>query len=139
MNFNSYSLASDPTRIFFSSPLESMRQRWSNEAGIKKQPRKKLPQGNHEVRVWQKPALKAGQQVFSAFGLVTQTVRICLPCRRPRFDPWVRKIPWRRKWQPTPVFLPGESHGQRSLAGYSPWGHRVRMTEQLSMQHALRR
>ena len=36
-------------------------------------------------------------------------------CRRPGFDPWVRKIPWRRKWQPTPVFLPGESHGQRSL------------------------
>ena len=36
------------------------------------------------------------------------------------FDPWVRKIPWRRKWQSTPVFLPGESHGQRSLAGYSP-------------------
>ena len=37
------------------------------------------------------------------------------------FDPWVGKIPWRRKWQPTPVFLPGEFHGQRSLAGYSPW------------------
>jgi len=36
------------------------------------------------------------------------------------FNPWVRKIPWRRKWQPTPVFLSGESHGQRSLAGYSP-------------------
>ena len=36
------------------------------------------------------------------------------------FDPWVVKIPWRRAWQPTPVFLPGESHGQRSLAGYSP-------------------
>ena len=36
----------------------------------------------------------------------------------------VRKIPWRRKWQPTPVFLPGESHGQRSLAGYSPWGRK---------------
>ena len=47
------------------------------------------------------------------------------PCKRQRrckFDPWVRKIPWRRKWQPTPVFLPGESHGPRSLAGYSPWG-----------------
>ena len=43
-------------------------------------------------------------------------------CKRPRFDPWVGKIPWRRKWQPTPVFLPGESHGQRSLAGYSPYG-----------------
>ena len=38
-------------------------------------------------------------------------------CRRCEFDPWVGKIPWRRKWQPTPVFLPGESHGQRSLVG----------------------
>ena len=37
---------------------------------------------------------------------------------------WVRKIPWRRAWQPTPVSLPGETHGQRSLAGYSPWGRR---------------
>ena len=40
--------------------------------------------------------------------------RICLQCKRPRFDPWVRKIPWRRKWKPTPVFLPGKFHGQRS-------------------------
>ena len=38
------------------------------------------------------------------------------------FDSWVRKIPWRRKWQPTPVFLPGKSQEQRGLAGYSPWG-----------------
>ena len=45
-------------------------------------------------------------------------------CRRRWFVPGVRKTPWSRKWQPTPVFLPGESHGQRSLAGYSPWGHR---------------
>jgi len=37
------------------------------------------------------------------------------------FDPWVRTISWRRAWQPTPVFLPGASHGQRSLEGYSPW------------------
>ena len=37
-------------------------------------------------------------------------------------NPWVMKIPWRRKWQPTPVFLAGKSHGQRSLEGYSPWG-----------------
>ena len=51
--------------------------------------------------------------------------RICLQYRRPRFNPWVRKIPWRREWQPTPVFLPGESHGQRSLVGDSPWGCRV--------------
>ena len=41
-----------------------------------------------------------------------------------RFDPWVRKIPWRRKWQPAPVSLPGESYGQRSLVGYSTWGHK---------------
>ena len=47
----------------------------------------------------------------------------CRKHKRCRFDPWVRKIPWRRAWQPTPVFLPGESHGQRSLVGYSPWGH----------------
>ena len=39
-----------------------------------------------------------------------------------RFDPWVEKIPWRRPWQPTPVFLPGESHGQRSQVGYCPQG-----------------
>ena len=43
-------------------------------------------------------------------------------CRRRAFNLWVRKIPWRRKWQPTPVFLPGKSHGQRSLVGYSLWG-----------------
>ena len=40
------------------------------------------------------------------------------------FDPWVWRIPWRRKWQPTPVLLPGEFHGQRSWAGYSPWDHK---------------
>ena len=48
-------------------------------------------------------------------------------CQRRRhmrhgFDPWVRKMPWRRAWQPTSVFLPGKFHGQRSLVGYSPWG-----------------
>ena len=48
-------------------------------------------------------------------------------CRRPKrceFDPWVRKIHWRRAWQPTPVLLPGESRGQGSLVGYSPWSHK---------------
>ena len=47
----------------------------------------------------------------------------CRRRKRPGFDPWVGKIPWGRAWQPTLVFLPGESHGQKSLAGYSPWGH----------------
>ena len=59
--------------------------------------------------------------------------RICLQCRRCRFDPWVRKIPQRRKWQSTPVFLPGEFYGLRSLAGYSPWGRKeLDMNEQLT-------
>jgi len=49
---------------------------------------------------------------------------VCLQCGRPGFDPWVRKIPWRRKWQPTPVFLPGKSHGRRSLVGYSLRGRK---------------
>ena len=55
--------------------------------------------------------------------------------KRCRFDPWIRKICWRRAWQPTPVFLPGESHGQRSLAGYSLWGHKeLDTTEQLTLK-----
>ena len=49
---------------------------------------------------------------------------ICLQCWRPRFDPWVGKIPWRRKLQPTPVLLPRKFHGWRSLVGYSPWGRK---------------
>ena len=48
--------------------------------------------------------------------------RSACQCRRCRFDPWVGKIPWRREWQPAPIFLLGESHGQRTLVGYSPRG-----------------
>ena len=60
--------------------------------------------------------------------------RICLQCRRPKFDFWVRKIPWRKEWQPNPAFLPGESHGQRSLVGYSPWDHKEsNTTERLNV------
>ena len=62
--------------------------------------------------------------VFSLQNPFLVTELFCLQCRRPRFHPWVRKIPWRRKWQPTPVFLPGECYGQRSLAGYSSWGRK---------------
>ena len=55
-------------------------------------------------------------------------------CRRSRFDPWVRSISWRRKWQPTPVFLPVKSHQQRNLVGYTPWGcrdgHNLATTQQ---------
>ena len=52
--------------------------------------------------------------------------------------PWVGGIPWMRKWQPTPVFWPGESHGQRSLAGYSPWGCRVRHDRATEQQQQTR-
>ena len=52
------------------------------------------------------------------------------------FDLWVKEIPWRRKWQTTPVFLPEESHGQRILVGYSPWGHKESdMTEHTHKYH----
>ena len=61
---------------------------------------------------------------------------ICLQCGILGFDPWVRKIPWRRKWQPTWVLLPGKSHGQRSLVGYSLWGHKESdMTEWLHFHY----
>ena len=51
-------------------------------------------------------------------------LKICLQCGRPEFDPWVRKILWRKEWLPTPAFWPGEFHEQRSLTGYSPWGRK---------------
>ena len=75
-----------------------------------------------------KPAAGAGGNHIGSYSISPKIKRIgkepARQCRRHKrqggFDPWVRKIPWRRKWQPTPVFLPGESHGRRSLAGYSP-------------------
>ena len=59
--------------------------------------------------------------------------------QRHGFDPWVRKIPWRRKWQPTPVFLPGKSYGQRSMVGYNPSGReRVRHDQVTTQQEVVR-
>ena len=56
----------------------------------------------------------------------------CRRHKKHRFNPWVRKIPWRRKWQPSPVFLPGKSHEQKSTVGYSSWGHKESdMTEHM--------
>ena len=65
--------------------------------------------------------------------------RICLHCRRPGFNPWVGKIPQRRKWQPTPVFLPGKPHGQRSLVGCGPRVAESDTTEQLRLLLSLSR
>ena len=60
---------------------------------------------------------------FTPLSLVAGKEPVC-QCRRRRLDPWVRNIPWRRKWQTISVFLPGKFHGQRSLMGYSPWSHK---------------
>ena len=60
------------------------------------------------------------QLAWKEFMVAAQGSRTCLQCRRPGFNPWVRKIPWRKARQPTPVFLSGKSHGQGSLVGYSP-------------------
>ena len=57
--------------------------------------------------------------------------------RRCGFDPWVRKIPWRRKWQPTPVLVPGKPHAQRSLVGYSPWDHKRARHNWVTKQYLL--
>ena len=70
--------------------------------------------------------------VFLGFPCGSAWYRICLQCAR-RFDPWFGKISWRREWQPTPVFLPEESHGQKSLVSPSPWGHKESdLTERLT-------
>ena len=64
--------------------------------------------------------------------MTSDSKSICLQCGRPGFNPWDRRISWIRKWQRSPVFLPGKSHGRRSLVGYSPWGHKESdRTEQL--------
>ena len=76
------------------------------------------------------------QKIKSSFwaSLVAQTVKNLPEIRETRFDLWVRKIPWRMEWQPTLLFLPGEVHGQRSLASCSPWGHKESdPTERLSL------
>ena len=73
---------------------------------------------------------------FACFGIpwCLRWLSICLQCRRLCFDSWVGKIPWRREQLPTPVELPREFHGQKSLAGYSPWGRKeLDMAERLSL------
>ena len=71
---------------------------------------------------------------LAQYFLVAQMVKNLPAIREPGFDPWVGKVPWRRKWQPTPVFLLGESHGRRSLEGHSLWGLKeLDTTEQLAI------
>ena len=65
------------------------------------------------------PVLQMSKQVFGLFS-VTRCKESTCQCRRCKYDPWVGKIPWSRKWQATPVFLPGKFHEQRSLSDNSP-------------------
>ena len=79
-------------------------------------------------------SLPPERRVHMGAPLVAQWQRICLPTKRHGFDSWVGKIPQRSKWKPGPVFLTRKSHGQRSLADCSPWGHKeLDTTEQRSM------
>ena len=87
---------------------------------------------------WPNPGLIWSDYLLPWASLVAQMVKDPPACQRRRceFDPWVGKIPWRRKWQPAPVSLPGKSHGQRSLVGDRPWGHkRVRHNLATKQQH----
>ena len=87
------------------------------------------------ILIWQQSVgVKISKNVDSPGGASgKESACHCRRLRRFRFDPKVRKIPWRRKWQPTPVFLPRKFHGQRSLVGYSPWGSKeTDMIEHLS-------
>ena len=62
------------------------------------------------------------EKLYSRWHSGKESTCQCRRCRRCQFGPWVEKIPWRRKWQPTPVSLPGKFHGQRIPVGHSPWG-----------------
>ena len=99
--------------------------------------------GHH--RKW-KESLQNRKQIcksYILFGLPRwhsgkEPTRQCRRYKRHGFNPWVRKIPWSRKWQPTPVFLPGKSHGQGSLAGYSPWsGKQSDVTEHICIRYLI--
>ena len=91
---------------------------------------------------WRERGTKTGKTLLVTFGAVivdsgfSGGKESAWWCRRWKwcgFNPWIGKIPWRREWLPTPVFLLGKSHGQRSLMGYSPWGCKeLDMTERLS-------
>ena len=75
--------------------------------------------------------------LYLGASLVAQMVKTLHAIQKPGWDPWIGKIPWRRKRQPTPVFLTGKFHGQRSLGGYSAWGRKKSdMIEGLTLSHS---
>ena len=74
---------------------------------------------------------------FLGGSVVKNLLAVKETCRRSGFNPWFRKIPWRRKWQPTPVFLSEKSHGQRNLVGYSPWDCKESYTTEHAHTHMI--
>ena len=107
------------------STIEITTDAWSFSSEIFFEPftrnREMLPDTNLDSPLYRKLTITPRNVGFLRW---LKQQRICLQCRRPGFNPWVGKILRKRECQPTPVFLPGEFHGQRSLAGYSPWGHK---------------
>ena len=85
---------------------------------------------------WLINSTQKGEQGFSSGSGIKEST---CQCKKRRFDPWIGTIPWRRKWQPTPVFLPGKSHGQKSLVGYSPWSPKESNTTDPAHTHHLPR
>ena len=99
---------------------------------------KSLPQGSSPLPQTRLDAPLFPLRAHTPYSLVAQMVKNLPQCRRPSFDPWVGKIPWSRKGQPTPVILPGEPHEQRSLAGYSRRSYKESdTTEQLTLTLSL--
>ena len=94
--------------------------------GVRTQKLQEGTETQHETLVQAKGDVLGLNLRFASCGLPgwLRRRRICLQSGRLGFNPWVRRISWRGKWQATPVFLPGESHRQKSLAGYRPWGHK---------------
>ena len=128
--------------VFFSLLLKKDLQLWKSKKVIIKKvicmlfvdDREKM----NEYKGMEKDLFCVVLQIFDGIAWWLRQWRVCLKCRRHRFDPWVRKEPFPRwrKWQPTPVFLPEEFYGQRSLVGYSPWGCKESdTTEWLTLLH----
>ena len=76
----------------------------------------------HASHIAGRPSETRGNPTWIITKLMAQTLKNLSSMQEVWFNPWVRNILWKREWQPTPVFLPGKSHGKRSLVGYSPWG-----------------
>ena len=133
-----FSLSQSSIVLWQSGNLEGGREKWRGVLrGVSPPGTGPRTLGRHGVSVWLSwcpcHILINGNTWFCPYqglclflGFPDGSDSICLQCGRPEFDPWVRNIPWRREWQPSPVFLPGEFHGQRNGGLRSIGSQRVR-------------